>query len=122
MDGERGVIFQCVGGVVRIVSKEARTSDRAAQRAASPFTTVLAMACIGSSRLCAHVEKLCQYGHFTQLRRKVSTTTCAKSRSVDSRLSGALLKHCQVRFHTETPIYFLLYVLRNFSYPSFFLK
>ncbi|XP_012216105.1 all trans-polyprenyl-diphosphate synthase PDSS1 [Linepithema humile] len=59
------------------------------------------MACIGSSRLCAHVEKLCQYGHFTQLRRKVSTTTCAKSRPVDSRPSGALLKHCQNKTNTQ---------------------
>lgn len=58
------------------------------------------MACIGSSRLCAHVEKLCQFGHFTQLRRKVSTTTCAKSRPVLSRTSGALLQRCQVRKFT----------------------
>ncbi|XP_018051649.1 PREDICTED: decaprenyl-diphosphate synthase subunit 1 [Atta colombica] len=54
------------------------------------------MACIGSSRLCAHVERLCQFGHFAQLRRKVSTTTCVKSRSVlSSRTSGTLLQNCQ---------------------------
>ncbi|KAG5317783.1 DPS1 synthase, partial [Pseudoatta argentina] len=54
------------------------------------------MACIGSSRLCAHVERLCQFGHFAQLRRKVSTTTCVKSRSVlSSRTSGTLLQHYQ---------------------------
>ncbi|KAG5325912.1 DPS1 synthase, partial [Acromyrmex heyeri] len=62
----------------------------------SPLTIVLAMASIGSSRLCAHVERLCQFGHFAQLRRKVSTTTCVKSRSVlSSRTSGTLLQHYQ---------------------------
>lgn len=63
----------------------------------SPLTIVSTMASIGSGRLCAHAEKLCQYGHFTQLR-KVSTTTCAKSRPAVSRTSGALFQHCQVCF------------------------
>jgi len=68
----------------------------------SPLTIVLAMACIGSSRLCARVERLCQFGHFAQLRRKVSTTTCVKSRPVISaRTAGALLQHCQVRCRGE---------------------
>ncbi|RLU21586.1 hypothetical protein DMN91_005959 [Ooceraea biroi] len=59
------------------------------------------MACIGSGRLCAHVEKLCQFGHFTQLRRKVSTTTCVKSRPVISRTSGTLLQRCQNKTNTQ---------------------
>ncbi|KAG5312130.1 DPS1 synthase, partial [Acromyrmex insinuator] len=68
----------------------------------SPLTIVLAMACIGSSRLCAHVERLCQFGHFAQLRRKVSTTTCVKSRSVlSSRTSGTLLQHYQNKMNSR---------------------
>ncbi|XP_011633789.1 decaprenyl-diphosphate synthase subunit 1 [Pogonomyrmex barbatus] len=59
------------------------------------------MACIGSSRLCAHVERLCQFGHFAQLRRKVSTTTCVKSRPVNPRTSNALLPHCQNKTNTR---------------------
>lgn len=77
--------------------RQGRLQARTAPAATSPFTIVPAMASIGSSRLCAHAEKLCQYGHFTQLRRKVSTTTCAKSRPVVSRTSAALFQHCQVR-------------------------
>ncbi|XP_071629765.1 all trans-polyprenyl-diphosphate synthase PDSS1 [Temnothorax longispinosus] len=54
------------------------------------------MACIGSSRLCARVERLCQYGHFAQLRRRVSTTACVKSRPATTRATGgALLQPCQ---------------------------
>ncbi|XP_011159100.1 all trans-polyprenyl-diphosphate synthase PDSS1 [Solenopsis invicta] len=60
------------------------------------------MACIGSSRLCAHVERLCQFGHFAQLRRKVSTTTCVKSRPpIISRTDGAQLLHCQNKTNTR---------------------
>ncbi|XP_011694039.1 PREDICTED: decaprenyl-diphosphate synthase subunit 1 [Wasmannia auropunctata] len=60
------------------------------------------MACIGSSRLCARVERLCQFGHFAQLRRKVSTTTCVKSRPViPARTDGALLQHCQNKTNTR---------------------
>ncbi|XP_063218090.1 all trans-polyprenyl-diphosphate synthase PDSS1 [Bacillus rossius redtenbacheri] len=36
------------------------------------LTTVWTMACIGSGRLCARVEKLCQLGHNLQARRKAS--------------------------------------------------
>lgn len=72
---------------------------RATRPVVSPFTIVFAMACIGSSRLCVRVERLCQFGHFAQLRRKVSTMTCVKSRPVISRTGDALLQHCQVRYH-----------------------
>lgn len=81
--------------------RQGRLQARTAPAATSPFTIVPAMASIGSSRLCAHAEKLCQYGHFTQLRRKVSTTTCAKSRPVVSRTSAALFQHCQNKTNTR---------------------
>lgn len=67
----------------------------------SPLTIVRAMACIGSSRLCARVERLCQFGHFAQLRRRVSTATCVKSRPAVTRAAGAFLQHCQVRSGRE---------------------
>ncbi|XP_036143306.1 decaprenyl-diphosphate synthase subunit 1 [Monomorium pharaonis] len=61
------------------------------------------MACIGSSRLCARVERLCQFGHFAQLRRRVSTTACVKSRPVITRMTGdtSLLQHCQNKANTR---------------------
>ncbi|XP_066581663.1 all trans-polyprenyl-diphosphate synthase PDSS1 [Prorops nasuta] len=58
------------------------------------------MACIGSSRLCARAEKLCQFGHFAQLRRKVSTT-CTKSRPEIPTSTSTLVQHCQKRSTRE---------------------
>ncbi|KAG7190890.1 hypothetical protein KM043_006951 [Ampulex compressa] len=54
------------------------------------------MACIGSSRFCARAEKLCQFGHFAQFRRKVSTT-CVKSRPGIGQPTDILVQHCQSR-------------------------
>lgn len=59
------------------------------------LTTVFAMACTGSSRLYARAEKLCQFGHFAQLRRKLSTT-CVKSRSSIEQPTSTFIQHCQV--------------------------
>lgn len=72
-----------------------RKSPRVVRRT-TRLTTVFAMACIGSSRLCARAEKLCQFGHFAQLRRKVSTT-CVKSRPRIDQQTSTLIQHCQVR-------------------------
>lgn len=95
--GEGGVIFRSAGGIEWLRVSRAR-EVRATRAVVSPLTIVPAMACIGSSRLCAHVERLCQFGHFAQLRRKVSTTTCVKSRPlIISRTDDAQLLHCQVR-------------------------
>ncbi|XP_071866039.1 decaprenyl diphosphate synthase subunit 1 qless [Bombus fervidus] len=58
------------------------------------------MACIGSSRLCARAEKLCQFRHLTQLRRKVSTT-CVKSRPRIENPTSTLVQHCQSRTSTR---------------------
>ncbi|XP_043482436.1 all trans-polyprenyl-diphosphate synthase PDSS1 [Leptopilina heterotoma] len=52
------------------------------------------MACIGSTRFCARAEKLCQFGHFAQFRRKVSTA-CVKFRQVVEQPTSPLLQHCQ---------------------------
>ncbi|XP_046410678.1 all trans-polyprenyl-diphosphate synthase PDSS1 isoform X1 [Neodiprion pinetum] len=52
------------------------------------------MACIGSGRLCARVEKLCQFGHFTQVRRKVSTA-CVRFRQDIPQSGSTLVQHCQ---------------------------
>ncbi|KAH0952497.1 hypothetical protein HN011_001017 [Eciton burchellii] len=75
--------FRSVGGIERAVERD---SDYLVSR---------------SSRLCAHVEKLCQFRHFTQLRRKVSTTTCVKSRPVVSRTNDALFQRCQNKTNTQ---------------------
>lgn len=61
------------------------------------------MACIGSSRLCARAEKLCQFGHFSEIRKKLSTTF-VKSRVEIERAIIPTVKQCQVsrtllRFH-----------------------
>ncbi|XP_043601902.1 all trans-polyprenyl-diphosphate synthase PDSS1 [Bombus pyrosoma] len=58
------------------------------------------MACIGSSRLCARAEKLCQFRHLAQLRRKVSTT-CVKSRPRIEHPTSTLVQHCQSRTSTR---------------------
>lgn len=92
--GIEGVIFRsALVGSERVINSDLELF----RQRRSALTIVSAMASIGSGRLCAHAEKLCQYGHFTQLRRKVSTT-CAKSRPAVSRTSGALFQHCQVCF------------------------
>ena len=66
------------------------------------LTRVCAMACTESSRLCARVERLCQFGHFVQLRRRVSTTACVKSRPATTRATGcALLQPCQNKTNTR---------------------
>ncbi|XP_032666618.1 decaprenyl-diphosphate synthase subunit 1 [Odontomachus brunneus] len=59
------------------------------------------MACIASGRLCARAEKLCQFRHFAQLRREVTTSTCAKSQPAVSQTCGTLLQRCQSK--TNTP-------------------
>lgn len=81
--GERLCVSEGIKGTRKSTSRVTR------------LTTVFAMACIGSSRLCARAEKLCQFGHFAQLRRKVSTT-CVKSRPRIEHPTSALVQHCQV--------------------------
>lgn len=86
-------LFEILVGCVRVRVRQSDYSDSWT----TLLTIVFAMACIGSSRLCARVEKLCQFGHFGQLRRKVSTT-CVKSRPGAARASNMLFQHCQVPF------------------------
>ncbi|XP_012283253.1 decaprenyl-diphosphate synthase subunit 1 isoform X1 [Orussus abietinus] len=52
------------------------------------------MACIGSGRLCARMEKLCQFGHFGQFRRKVSTSSVKLRRDVQQP-SAVFVQRCQ---------------------------
>ncbi|XP_047358718.1 all trans-polyprenyl-diphosphate synthase PDSS1 [Vespa velutina] len=59
------------------------------------------MACIGSSRLCARAEKLCQFGHFSEIRKKLSTTF-TKSRVEIERAISPTEKQCQNRKTTES--------------------
>lgn len=58
------------------------------------------MACIGSSRFCARAEKLCQFKHFAQLRKKISTT-CVKSGTIIKHSTNNFVQHCQNRTSTR---------------------
>ncbi|XP_015588460.1 decaprenyl-diphosphate synthase subunit 1 [Cephus cinctus] len=58
------------------------------------------MACVGSSRLCARVEKLCQFGQFAQFRRKVSTT-CVKFRQEFQQPAKTVVQHCKTDSRTR---------------------
>ncbi|XP_043496117.1 all trans-polyprenyl-diphosphate synthase PDSS1 [Polistes fuscatus] len=58
------------------------------------------MACIGSSRLCARAEKLCQFGHLSQIRKKLSTTF-TKSRAEIERVLTSNVQQCQNRTTTR---------------------
>ncbi|XP_014467722.1 PREDICTED: decaprenyl-diphosphate synthase subunit 1 [Dinoponera quadriceps] len=99
MEG-RSVTLVSGGGNERIVGRSVGKEPDSSVSRWSPLTTVLAMACIASGRLCARAEKLCQFGHFAQLRREVTTTTCAKSRLAVGRTCGALLQRCQSKANT----------------------
>ncbi|KAE8738980.1 hypothetical protein FOCC_FOCC015525, partial [Frankliniella occidentalis] len=58
------------------------------------------MACLGSVRLCARVEKLCQIGQNAQVRRKASSVRLKQF--VDQPLTRSALKSCQeLRRHTS---------------------
>ncbi|XP_069681823.1 all trans-polyprenyl-diphosphate synthase PDSS1 [Periplaneta americana] len=60
------------------------------------LTTVWTMACIGSGRLCARVEKWCQLGHSIQARRKAST--CVRIKHFDVQpVTRTLVQSCQSR-------------------------
>ncbi|KAJ9573751.1 hypothetical protein L9F63_008875, partial [Diploptera punctata] len=58
------------------------------------LTTVWAMACISSGRLCARVEKLCQLGHNVQPKRKISSYVKIKQFCVQP-LTRPLVQNCQ---------------------------
>lgn len=61
------------------------------------FITVCTMACLGSGRLCARgVEKLCQIGQKTQVRRKPSAAFVRIKEIGIQPLSRTLVQHCQV--------------------------
>lgn len=62
------------------------------------FITVLTMACLGSSRLCARVQEkiLCQFTQAIPLRRKA--VTLVKIKPHGFQLSRSLVQSCQVRF------------------------
>jgi hypothetical protein len=59
------------------------------------LTTVWTMACIGSGRLCARVEKWCHLGHSIQVRRKTSTYVRIKQFGVQP-FTRTLIQSCQV--------------------------
>lgn len=73
------------------------------------------MACLGSGRLCARgVEKLCQIGQKTQVRRKPSAAFVRIKEIGIQPLSRTLVQHCQVSLF-EVLIVACIYYLKLLS-------
>ncbi|KAK0173162.1 hypothetical protein PV328_006401 [Microctonus aethiopoides] len=69
------------------------------------LTPVFAMACIGSSRLCARVEKLCQQsGHFVILTRRITSSRVKFHQEVQNPVN-TLVQQCRQRNDTANTEY-----------------
>lgn len=77
------------------------------------------MACLGSGRLCARgVEKLCQIGQKTQVRRKPSAAFVRIKEIGIQPLSRTLVQHCQVSLFRAfiSCLYLFKTIVVGFSY------
>lgn len=86
-------------------------------------TIVLAMACIGSSRLCARVqEKLCQWGQLPQFRRRASS--CVRTKFGFQPLVRNLVQDTQVRhiFFSNRDSFFWRYFCASVDFWSGYIR
>lgn len=79
-------------------------------------SSVLNMACISTGRLCARVERFCQFGHSIQVRKKTSVGSTKLIQFGFQQSSRALTQGCQVRYKL---IFYSVIIQKNAVYHLF---